>query len=80
MTILEKPSEFYTAEVSILQRRWAHNSTCISGFWGADDVVVAGTETIYEADVVRLVVSPFLVEYICKCLDMSIFVYGMCRM
>ena len=38
--------------------------------------MVAGTETIDEADVVGLVVSPFLVEYICKCLDVSIFVYG----
>ena len=59
MTILEKPSEFYTVEVSILQRWWAHNSTCILSFRGADDVVVAGTETIDEVDVVGLVVSPF---------------------
>ena len=49
MIILEKPSEFHTAEVSILQRRWTHNSTCISGFRGTGDVVVnddAGTGTI----------------------------------
>ena len=70
MTILEKPSEFYTAEVSILQRWWAHNSTCISGVWSADDVVDADTETVDEVDVVGLVVSP---------IQQSTYVYAQIR-
>ena len=48
MIILKKSSEFHTAEVSILQRRQAHNFTCISNFQGTDDIVDidAGVETM----------------------------------
>ena len=53
MIVLGKPSEFHTAEVSILQRRWAHNSTCISGFQGTGDVDVdAGAGTMDDDPVV----------------------------
>ena len=51
MVDFEKPSEFYTAKVSILQRSWAHNSTCISGFRGTVDVVDTDTEMVDEDSV-----------------------------
>ena len=41
-----KPSEFHTAEVSILWRQRTHDSACITGSHGTDDVVDASTETV----------------------------------
>jgi hypothetical protein len=46
-----KPSEFHIAEVSISWRRWAHDSACITGSHGVNNVVDAGIEMVYKDSV-----------------------------